>query len=205
MRTEQLAESIAADIADRGWSRVEAFLDDATRIALASVVRSRPLRGARTGVDAREARRNTIRGDAIEWIDSENVEPAVAQWHANMCSLGDALRHALRLPPLAFDAHLTRYPAGTFYRAHVDAADDGSRRLLSAICYLNEDWAPAHGGRLRIARSPDSTPRAQDAIVLPPAGGSLVLFTSRDVEHEVEETFVERLSLTGWYLRAPGN
>ena len=41
--------------------------------------------------------------------------------------------------------------------------------------------------------------------MLPPAGGSLVLFTSRDVEHEVEETFVERLSLTGWYLRALGS
>lgn len=203
MRNEPLAESIADEISERGYARVEGFLEEPERAALAAIVREQPLRAARTGVDGREARRETVRGDAIDWIDPEAADPIVARWHGGMQRLGVALARALRLPPLTFDAHQTRYPPGTFYRPHVDAADDGSRRLLSAICYLGEDWTPAHGGRLRIAHAPGAASSASDAIVLPPLGGSLVLFTSRGLEHEVEETTVERLSLTGWYLRAP--
>lgn len=204
MRTEHLAESIADALSERGYARVEGFLDEAERNALAASVRAHPLRRARTGVDGREARREAIRGDAIDWIDPDAADPAVVLWYADMRALGIVLARALRLPPLTFDAHLTRYPPGTFYRPHVDAADDGSRRLISAVCYLGEHWVPEHGGRLRIAREPGAASSADDAIVLPPIGGSLVLFTSRGLEHEVEETTVERLSLTGWYLRAPG-
>ena len=203
MQTAQLAESIADRISERGFAQVERFLDNPARAALAAAVRAHPMRAARTGVDHREARREAIRGDVIAWIDPDVAAPAIARWHAGMQTLGVALAQALRLPPLTFDAHLTRYPPGTFYRSHVDAADEGSRRLLSAICYLGEGWTPTHGGRLRIARAPGAASSAEDAIVLPPLGGSLVLFTSHGTAHEVEETSVERLSLTGWYLRAP--
>lgn len=201
-RDNARAAQAADDIADRGWARIEHFLDPADRTALANAVRASSLREARTGVASGEQVRSDVRADAIAWIDHATASSPIARWHARMEAFGVSLAAALRLPAPVFDAHMTRYAPRTFYRAHVDAADDGSRRLLSAICYLGDRWKAAHGGCLRLAARPGASCRADDAIRLEPLGGSLVLFTSRDLEHEVETTHVERLSLTGWYLRA---
>ena len=96
------------------------------------------------------------------------------------------------------EVHYVRYPEGGYFQRHVDdyEANDGapSRRSVSFICYLNDPGAPAwterDGGALRV-----HSDGAYYAIL--PDAGSLVLFDSMAVEHEVRPTRRERTCLIG--------
>ncbi|MDP5008412.1 MAG: 2OG-Fe(II) oxygenase, partial [Glaciimonas sp.] len=59
----------------------------------------------------------------------------------------------------------------------------------SMVLYLNQDWLPEQGGALRLY--PDGGSR-QDIL---PLGGSLALFMSADMPHEVLVATRERVSL----------
>ena len=75
------------------------------------------------------------------------------------------------------DMQLACYGAGGFYRRHSDA-QNSSRRVLTAIYYVNSAWPVSGGGHLRIhlphGAARDITPRAD----------RMVLFNSH-IEHEV--------------------
>jgi SM-20-related protein len=114
----------------------------------------------------------------------------------------DSLRHALNEQLFAgledFECHFAQYPVGAFYDQHLDRFRDDSRRAISVVAYLNEGWLPEHGGELRL-HLPDRGP-----LDILPQGGSLVVFRSDLIVHEVRPATRERLSLVGWY-RQRGN
>ena len=97
------------------------------------------------------------------------------------------------------EIHYVRYLGGGFYERHLDdyrdSSDRSSRRAVSFICYLNEPsepWAASDGGMLRAW--------VDDAeLEILPEAGSLVLFDSCVVEHEVATTHRERRCLIGWW------
>ena len=102
-------------------------------------------------------------------------------------------------------AMLARYSAGArgFVR-HLDASFGGrsaqDERLVSAVYYATPtDWGDefADGGELVLF-----PPGASEPVVLKPEADSLVLFRSREVEHEVRPTRRDRLALSFWYLAA---
>ena len=100
------------------------------------------------------------------------------------------------------EATFVVYPAGGYYKRHIDslAGEPGSgRRALSFICYLNtpDSWETSDGGALRVEECGEE-PRE-----LLPEGGSLVLFDSKRVWHEVLPTRRERACLVGWFHHAP--
>jgi SM-20-related protein len=97
-----------------------------------------------------------------------------------------------------FEGHLARYPAGAFYRRHLDQFRGVELRALTCILYLNPDWQPADGGILRIFTDPGRPEHAEEVA---PRGGTLVTFLSARFEHEVRPAARERLSLTGWFKR----
>jgi len=78
------------------------------------------------------------------------------------------------------------------------------QRCVTAILYLNdEEWdTREHGGALRLYMGADSDDEvgatASQVIDVAPAGGTLVVFDSRVVLHEVMPTFSRRLALTLW-------
>lgn len=101
------------------------------------------------------------------------------------------------------------YPLGGFYHKHVDSgafhthpllADgpDGSRRLIKRACsfvlYLNDQWTEADGGHLRVYGS--AAPDAPYMDVAPTAG-TLVVFKSDEVLHEVMRSNARRVSIVG--------
>ena len=98
------------------------------------------------------------------------------------------------------EVHYVRYPEGGYFQRHVDDYEDNdgapSRRSVSFICYLNDPGAPAwterDGGALRV-----HPPEGTYYEILPDAG-SLVLFDSMAVEHEVRPTVGERWAITLW-------
>lgn len=119
----------------------------------------------------------------------------------------DALRAGLATHsgrPLIDSAEmqLLFYPPGGHYGAHVD---DGAstatwpvRRSVSLLLYLTpDDWhAPRDGGSLRIHHS-DHRGECTD---VEPRAGTLVLFDSASVRHEVLVTRRPRVAVVGWLL-----
>ena len=78
----------------------------------------------------------------------------------------------------AEDLQFACYRAGGFYRWHSDAPDEDSRRVITAIYYVNHDWRQSDGGELRLRD------RNGEFVNVAPIADRLVLFDSR-LEHEV--------------------
>ena len=113
---------------------------------------------------------------------------------------------AVLLDPDLTELMYAWYPAGGYYRRHRDAEKDtpSSWRQYSVLLYLQPDWEPAHGGVLRIHRDSGGDERPVDELPnfvdVPPKEGTLVLFQSDAVPHEVLSTHAERYAVVGWFL-----
>lgn len=114
---------------------------------------------------------------------------------ARIDRLRRALNERLQLGAFQLELHWALYPPGAHYARHVDQHRGGRLRVVSLVLYLNERWRRADGGALRLHRAPGG------ALDVVPRGGTLVLFPSDGLEHEVLAARRERLALTGW-LRA---
>ena len=102
------------------------------------------------------------------------------------------------------------YPSGGFYRRHRDAVPNSASvlRKYSLLLYLNRDgWSPEFdAGQLRIhldgGNDEIETGVEPNFIDVEPQGGTLVLFKSDAIPHEVLDTNSERFAVVGWYNRA---
>ena len=112
------------------------------------------------------------------------------------------------------------YPEGGHYRRHLDVGKRGSRvvrRAVSLVIYLTPDeWeAAVDGGQLRVYSGTPLTETDEEAAAaaaaasaaaatdvqtfdVPPNAGTLVLFSSAAIWHEVLPTRRERLVVVGW-------
>lgn len=115
------------------------------------------------------------------------------------------------------------YPQGGYYKRHVDSVPYtlAHLRTYSLLLYLNSDWERGDGGFLRIyppvngggrkrqtnnfqddeteLNPPDSS---RDYVLdVSPKAGTLVLFKSDLIPHEVLNTYSERMGVVGWFNR----
>ena len=101
------------------------------------------------------------------------------------------------------------YPEGGFYRRHRDAIPNSASvlRKYSLLLYLNRDgWSPDKDkGQLRMhldGGGDECPPGVQPNFIdVDPLGGTLVLFKSEAIPHEVLNTMSERFALVGWFNR----
>ena len=189
---------IIDDLAARGWSRLDNVLPASLTHELAEECRKRARAGALNpaGVGRGQglAVREGIRGDSIQWLEHGQSAPSDGYLQA-MDELRSALNQAFYLSLEDFECHFACYPPGAFYQKHLDRFRDDDRRTVTAVYYLNEAWQTEHGGALRLYLADDT-----ELDVLPSAG-TLVLFISAELPHEVLPATRERLSLTGWFRR----
>ena len=98
-----------------------------------------------------------------------------------------------------------KYKSGGSYRRHLDdsvnlsigAAGNSVRRSISLLIYLTpDDWQPSDGGALRCHIASDT------AVDILPMAGTLVLFDSASVPHEVCRTERARTVIAGWLQEA---
>ena len=189
---------IIDDLASQGWSRQAHALPESLTRELASECRRRAQSGALSpaGVGRGQglAVREGIRGDSIQWLE-EGQDAACDQYLHAMDELRQALNQAFYLGLADYESHFALYPPGAFYQKHLDRFRDDDRRTVSAVYYLNDDWQTEQGGTLRLY--------PQDGVALDvlPTAGTLVLFISAELPHEVLPATRERLSLTGWFRR----
>ncbi|WP_027328804.1 2OG-Fe(II) oxygenase [Marinimicrobium agarilyticum] len=134
-----------------------------------------------------------VRSDEICWLNGES--PAAAGFLAWMDALREGLNRRLFLGLFDYEAHYASYPAGAFYKKHVDAFKGRSNRVLSTVFYLNPQWQPSDGGELVIY---DEKDESEIKRVLPEYG-KLVIFLSEVFPHEVLPAKRERNSIAGWF------
>jgi SM-20-related protein len=192
-------ENITSALEHVGWCVLPDFLDQVAITALSAECRAldvdAQLAPAATGRGTSHARAG-FRGDRTHWFEAAALTPAQARYWAQMEALRVALNRALLLGLEELEAHYALYPPGAGYARHRDRFRDDDARVLSSVLYLNDDWCDADGGALRL-HLPDG---AHDVA---PRGGTLVLFLSADIEHEVLPATRERLSVAGWFRRPP--
>jgi len=132
-----------------------------------------------------------IRSDSILWIENDSRNPLERIY---LDFVGEFMQYMNRTCFTAlndFELHYACYPAGSFYRKHVDSFVNDKSRQYSLIVYLNPDWAEADGGQLKLYIE-DKT------VEILPESGRAVCFPSHLIPHEVANSNKQRLSLTGW-------
>lgn len=134
-----------------------------------------------------------IRGDFIHWIDKTAASAPIKKYTDRLDELRLFLNQSLYLSLKDYEVHLAMYPAGSFYKRHLDQFKSDDHRKLSVILYLNQEWGSEHGGQLRMFFENES-------LDILPHAGRLVCFRSDVIEHEVLPATRERKSITGWML-----
>ena len=78
-------------------------------------------------------------------------------------------------------------------------------RTYSLLIYLNNEWKESDGGclRMHLDSGKDFLPDGEEPNFkdVNPEGGTLILFKSDQVPHEVLDTNAERMAVVGWYNR----
>ena len=194
---EKIFDLIADGLAEHGFAVADQFLrqDEVNAIVESGEFAQginqfrKSAIGQKSGLQINEA----VRGDYIKWVDRENTDTPVKVYLDRLNDLIQYLNQSLFLSLKDFEVHMTIYPAGSFYKRHLDQFKTDDHRKLSVMCYLNNDWEERHGGQLRMYLN-------DGQMDILPAAGRLVCFRSDLIEHEVLPATRERLSLTGWIL-----
>ena len=189
-----------ADLASRGWAVLPEFLrPDAVRALredAEGLWAAGRFRQAGVGRAAGYAVREDVRGDQVLWLDADSSTPAQDCFWPEIERLRLDLNRELFLGLISFEAHYALYPPGARYEAHLDRFGTSDERMISCTLYLNAGWSAGHGGDLRLHL-------ADRHLDIPPSAGTLVLFRSDTVRHEVLPATRPRFSLTGWFRRRP--
>jgi SM-20-related protein len=132
------------------------------------------------------------RGDTTLWLDDPRCGNAASQFLQALDSLRLILNEHLMLGLTSVEAHFASYAAGASYSRHRDGFHDNDMRVLSLVCYLNQDWPKNAGGELRL-----HLPLGINDII--PERGTVVIFLSDEIEHEVLPATQSRYSIAAWF------
>lgn len=189
---------------------------DALRADVQTLREGAAFRAAKIGQDSTHALNADIRVAETCFLGPTRLSrhpPSAARTH--VYAVLDAVRRDLAaafaapLDPTLTELLYASYPQGGYYRRHRDAVPGSvsTLRKYSLLLYLNKDWnMERDGGALRLhfdsgggdELAPGQEP---DYIDVEPAGGTLLLFQSDALPHEVRDTVRERLAIVGWYNR----
>jgi SM-20-related protein len=208
-----LSSLLADALADPGYGVFPQVMDSDLLESLCQVAETLreedTLSAARIGSSLSVERRPEIRSDRILWLTrdamtpppqpaTQNTKNTTHCWLDLMDEVMHALKPQLFLPLDHYEGHIACYPPGGFYKPHLDQHHDTKARQITLIIYLNRDWKPEHGGRLRLYTSPQQGIRGPH-LEVDPVAGTLVCFRSGEFWHEVLPATVDRFSLTGWF------
>jgi SM-20-related protein len=148
---------------------------------------------ARIGRGLEKQQINSIRGDVIRWLDdTDSTDQAYLAW---MELLRNGLNEVLFLGLFDYECHYAIYGAGAGYAKHSDVLNGNRNRVLSTVYYLNEYWQASDGGELVIFDPTGNTAIA----TVNPRFGTMIIFLSESVPHEVLMANTKRRSIAGWF------
>ncbi|BBN60612.1 2OG-Fe(II) oxygenase [Hydrogenovibrio marinus] len=134
-----------------------------------------------------------IRRDKIKWLDGST--PTQQAYLAKMADLQFRLNRELFLGLFEYECHFALYQPGDFYKKHYDSFRGQATRIVTTVLYLNPEWQPGKGGELVIYKDEEDT----QPTLVSPYFGTLAVFMSEEILHEVLPTLQSRYSITGWF------
>jgi len=199
---DELIGPAAEALTAQGWhvceNAVPAALVELLRSDFAQLLEQDRLKRAGIGREHDFQLARQVRRDWIYWLTRSRDAQGLLLGEFEHLRL--ALNRNLFLALFEFEAHFALYPPGAFYRRHFDSFRGASNRMVSLVLYLNDAWRDGDGGELLLYHPRSGLEIARIA----PRAGTLVLFMSEEIEHEVVETRVDRLSISAWF-RINGN
>lgn len=119
-----------------------------------------------------------------------------------LCSAGGRVGRRLRCCGFRSWPMLSQYEPGTRFTWHRDNGSSSNGRVLTCVYYLNEAWAPADGGALRLLEHrEDGDMPCCIVMEVEPLLDTLVIFWADEVPHEVLPPRCRpRLAISVWYL-----
>lgn len=197
----QTLDQIVDSLVEQNYAVIDNFLTSEEAQALKDALFHRMDEGdfkvAGIGNDHLHQVNRKIRGDAISWIDGKTALEPTKKYFDKVNELMQYLNRTCFLGLKDFEAHYAYYPAGTYYKRHLDQFKNNDHRKITFITYLNDNWQESEGGEICLYipnRDGDKT------VKLFPQAGRFLLFKSDLLEHEVKITHRERYSITGWML-----
>lgn len=195
-------EQVADDLAVKGWSvQAKVFppeLIEALAQACRHMWQNDALTPAAIGHGSDLAVVPEIRGDYTRWLDDCSPRACQDEYLQILEQLRETLNRSLYLGLDSFETHFALYPPGSGYSKHLDRFKNNPLRMVSVVAYLNQSWQPGDGGELRL--------HLKGGVVdVAPVAGTLVVFMSDSILHEVLQAHKERASLVGWFRRRPLN
>lgn len=194
-------DALFSQLIRQGWATEQCLLNEKALEQL----RAECLQGWHAGsfheaavgrANARQRRAN-IRSDFIYWLDPAHAGAGVNDYFERLEALRLQLNYQLYLGLTEIEAHFAIYPKGARYACHLDRFCDDDTRVISSVLYLNPHWDKTMGGQLRLYQGEDRTTYHD----IDPVAGTLVVFLSDQIWHEVLPTQQERLSVTAWFRR----
>lgn len=137
-----------------------------------------------------------VRGDVTLWLDDDMGDP-IKNYFDKMDDVRQELNAGLYLGLRDFETHFCRYKPGAFYQKHLDNPQAKSRRKVTTVLYMNEDWQAGDGGELVVYDRDDA-----EFLTLEPKAGRMIFFMSEQFPHEVLPTNTIRESIAGWFLNS---
>ena len=186
--------AIIDTLRDRGWVVLPGFLDAGRYLPLfnRALALDAEFRRAAIGRGDDQQTNRFVRSDRIRWLDPANGVDR--SWLALMEGLRLAINRELFLGLFEYESHYACYDPGSFYKRHLDAFRGEGNRVLSVVLYLNPDWQPGDGGELVIYPGEPA-----EGLRFLPSAGSLAVFLSEELPHEVLPAGRTRYSIAGWF------
>lgn len=188
---------IGTALREQGWWAGQLLPADFMRQILADATllrQQQQFKPAAVGAEHSKQVINSIRGDQTCWV--EGATTTQQDFLQAMLALKAVFESYFPVPLANFDGHYSYYPAGTFYRKHMDNARQRNSRIFSVVNYLNPDWQDGDGGELVLFNADNDE---TELATIKPVFGTTAIFFSTDFPHEVRETQQPRYSLTGWF------
>lgn len=187
---------IADDLIHQRWSVQESYFPPDLIAELLRDLEAQQERGALkaagVGRGAALQVQSDIRNDQTLWLDGESG--AQNEYLRIMDALRMDLNRDLMLGLFDFEAHYARYDTGGFYQKHVDALKGGRNRIVSTVTYLTPGWQDSDAGYLVLYDEGD-----RELTRILPRAGTLAVFMSEDIPHEVLPPARPRCSIAGWF------
>lgn len=196
-------EAYIEEMAEQAYVCIDDFITESAVQAIKDHIDALRVEGAmkKAGIGSANALQvqSEIRGDYIHWLEPDLAAGEIKRVLDRVEEMKYLLNSICFLGIRSYEAHLALYPPGAGYRRHRDRFRQHAHRLVSFVCYLNQNWKKEDGGVLRIY-----LPDTSESVDIEPVAGRCVWFKS-EIEHEVLPAQKNRYSLTGWMLdREPG-
>lgn len=195
-------EQAAIDLAEHSFAVIPNFLSCTEVDQVLEVLQERidagEFKKAGIGKEGDFQVNRHVRGDYIRWIEKSDARFSTTVVLSRVDLLMSTINRVCFLGLKDYETHFAYYPKGTFYKRHLDQFKHDDHRRISFVCYLNKDWQLEDGGQLRLYLPTSNGGEA--AVDIAPRAGTLAIFRSDTIEHEVLPVGAERYSITGWML-----